>query len=794
VVNFRLADLNVNAANLGALDASNPSFLNPTFLNPTFLNPSFLNPSFLNPTFLNPNFLNPNFLNPNFLNPSFLNPSFLNPTFLNPSFLNPSFLNGAPDPTITSMTWQTEASANTSSSYLFRALSTAEIPEEWLVQLLIYRLYFAPSPQGGGDCGVTPTVHHELITSVLNPTFLNPSFLNLDAKDPNFINAAESSEVANATYALNAGDKALITLQIVTPDGALTVEEAKQMISAIIVPESVNSTAAAAGNTTPAVSLTITTTAVPRVLSGVAYSAAFAAAGGTLPLGWSVQSGTLPAGLTLTPQGQLQGTTTAAGTYPVVIAVADAGTPLQTASRPFIIRVLNTQLLNGEFDGGLAQWTVLRNEATLQQGVVAAPAEFVPPLQGNAYNLRPGSESPGAGLSQIVAVTPGTAYDWSISIAAKETQSPNGNFPLGTFTLSLNGAVVATLAYTTTAGGSQTFTGTYTPEIDEIEFKLVFNRGLSSNTANPQWYADKAVLRGAPSSLAFVQQPSDAPANTSIAPAVQLKVLDASGGALPGVPVTLSLSSNPGDTSLSGTTSAVSDAAGNVSFANLQLGSNAAGYALTAAASSLSTVSNTFNIGSISFEMMTDGTPACNGCNITTQFASRGVVFSFGGAVDPTQTNVTLVNSTGIDPTGPANHSISNPGGPGGGFTGTMRMDFANSPSFVNFRLRGPSSGSPPNQTFSPFIVSAFDPSGQPIPSNQITRFGGFYSPSSACCGQYSEETLTITILNGVGWVTIGTGPRIIVLDNLRLAGGPIGNDEEQPAVVVPPSAKGAQR
>jgi hypothetical protein len=520
--NIRLADLASLDSLKGAIDPLNPNFLNPNFLNPNFLNPNFLNPNFLNPNFLNPNFLNPNFLNPNFLNPNFLNPNFLNqgfenpnflnPNFLNPNFLNPNFLNGAPDPTLTTMTWETEAAANTGSSYLFRALTTQPLPEAWLVQVLIYRLYFAPGPTGNGGpgtdaCGLTPTVHHELISSVLNPTTLNPANLNLDASNPNFLNSAENPEVANTSFALSAGDKALITLQILTPDGALTVEEAREMISAIVIPEAVNSTTAAAGGTTPAIPVTITTATIPRVTRGVAYDTTLTAAGGVAPYTWSLTSGAVPPGLALTAAGQLLGTATAAGSYPVVIKVTDAATPAQTSSRSFTIRVLNPQLLNGDFENGLADWTLLSNDVELQQGVFAATEQFTPPLQGNAYRIRPGDQSPGAGLSQTIVATPGQPYSWSVTVAAREFQNPGEADPLGTFELLLNGTVVATVTYNDADPHSQTFSGTYTPSTDQIEFKMVFNRGSNSFTDHPQWFVDDAFI-GLPALIFVAPDPS----------------------------------------------------------------------------------------------------------------------------------------------------------------------------------------------------------------------------------------------------------------------------------------------
>jgi uncharacterized protein YjdB len=67
--------------------------------------------------------------------------------------------------------------------------------------------------------------------------------------------------------------------------------------------------------------LTITTTALPAATTGVAYSATLTATGGTPPYTWSIASGTLPAGLTLTAAGVISGTPTATGTSSFTVKV-----------------------------------------------------------------------------------------------------------------------------------------------------------------------------------------------------------------------------------------------------------------------------------------------------------------------------------------------------------------------------------------------------------------------------------------------------------------------------------------
>jgi hypothetical protein len=75
---------------------------------------------------------------------------------------------------------------------------------------------------------------------------------------------------------------------------------------------------------TSASSVQITTASLPSGQAQVAYSATLQATGGTAPYTWSVSSGSLPVGLTLTAsRGAISGTPTTAGTSSLTIQVAD---------------------------------------------------------------------------------------------------------------------------------------------------------------------------------------------------------------------------------------------------------------------------------------------------------------------------------------------------------------------------------------------------------------------------------------------------------------------------------------
>jgi len=76
----------------------------------------------------------------------------------------------------------------------------------------------------------------------------------------------------------------------------------------------------------------ITTMTLPDGTVGVPYSVQLEATGGVTPYKWSLSTGGLPAGLTLSPAGLLAGTPTTAEVGLIIVACADSETPPQDAT------------------------------------------------------------------------------------------------------------------------------------------------------------------------------------------------------------------------------------------------------------------------------------------------------------------------------------------------------------------------------------------------------------------------------------------------------------------------------
>lgn len=81
--------------------------------------------------------------------------------------------------------------------------------------------------------------------------------------------------------------------------------------------------------------LAIVDEALPPLDAGVDFHILFHASGGAPPYVWSVASGDLPEGVTLTPEGLLAGRPTKPGAVAFVVKVEDSGRPAHSITKEF---------------------------------------------------------------------------------------------------------------------------------------------------------------------------------------------------------------------------------------------------------------------------------------------------------------------------------------------------------------------------------------------------------------------------------------------------------------------------
>jgi len=166
--------------------------------------------------------------------------------------------------------------------------------------------------------------------------------------------------------------------------------------------------------------LTIAPATLPAGDIGTAYSQTLTTTGGTAPYTYALDSGALPAGLTLSNAGVLSGTPTAAGTFNFVVRSTDStGGTAATATRSYALTI--------------AAATIAIAPATLPGAVVgSAYAQTLTASGGTApyaFAVSAGALPAGLALSSGGALsgTPTTAGSYAFTITATDSFGSSGS-------------------------------------------------------------------------------------------------------------------------------------------------------------------------------------------------------------------------------------------------------------------------------------------------------------------------------------------------------------------------------
>lgn len=143
---------------------------------------------------------------------------------------------------------------------------------------------------------------------------------------------------------------------------------------------------------------------------------AFKATGGILPYSWSTPQNSMPPGLSVNPQnGEILGTPSLAGSYPIVVTLADSGTPQVTTPGSYTI-VINNPLP-----------PVIKTTPAPPAGAINLPYSFTftasstaPPL---TWRVSAGTLPPGLALSPagVLSGTPTMIGTSSITLIAEDS-------------------------------------------------------------------------------------------------------------------------------------------------------------------------------------------------------------------------------------------------------------------------------------------------------------------------------------------------------------------------------------
>lgn len=176
--------------------------------------------------------------------------------------------------------------------------------------------------------------------------------------------------------------------------------------------------------------ITLSPPTLPPGTVGVAYSQTITASGGTAPYSFGVTSGTLPAGLTLTPAGVLSGTPTAAGTATVTIRGTDANGCFAS--------IVYTIVIAAPPPPPPVCPAITVAPATLPNGAIGSPySQTLTGSGGTApytFGITSGTLPAGLTLTAagVIAGTPTTAGTTTVTIRATDA---NGCFVERTYTI-----------------------------------------------------------------------------------------------------------------------------------------------------------------------------------------------------------------------------------------------------------------------------------------------------------------------------------------------------------------------
>lgn len=210
--------------------------------------------------------------------------------------------------------------------------------------------------------------------------------------------------------------------------------------------------------TVGASTLAITTTSVPGGQVNTSYSAFLVASGGTTPYSWSISSGSLPAGLSLSSAGQISGTPTAAGTSSFTVKVTDSSSPAQTSTKSFSITISNASVTP-------VQVTTTSLPDAQQGAVYSTSLTASGGTTPYAWSITSGSLPSGLSLnasSGQISGTPTAEGMFPVTVQVKDSSSPaqTATEPLS---LTVNGSSSGNCPTGQPCGATATYCDNYTP-------------------------------------------------------------------------------------------------------------------------------------------------------------------------------------------------------------------------------------------------------------------------------------------------------------------------------------------
>ncbi len=291
-------------------------------------------------------------------------------------------------------------------------------------------------------------------------------------------------------------------------------------------------------------------------------------------------------------------TNTAAGSAvspAVTVAVEDANGNVETGDNSTQVSLaIGTNPGSGTLSGGtavsasagVATFSALSiNKTGTGYTLTASSTPARTAATSSAFNITPGVATKLVFLQNPTNTTSGSTVTPAVTVAVEDA---NGNVETGDNATQVSLAVGTNPAGGTLTGGSavNVSAGVATFSTLSIDKAGVGYTLLASSTPSHTQATSSAftISPSAPTHLAFVQQPTNAQAGSSISPAVTVAIEDANGNVETGdnaTKISLVIGTNPGSGTLSGG-SAVTVAAGIATFPNVSIDLIGSGYTLVA--------------------------------------------------------------------------------------------------------------------------------------------------------------------------------------------------------------------
>lgn len=402
--------------------------------------------------------------------------------------------------------------------------------------------------------------------------------------------------------------------------------------------------------------LSVTTKGLPRGLVGTPYFQTLSAVGGAGQYTWSISSGSVPAGLSLSSAGAINGTPTSVGASSFVVKVTDAVG--STATQPITITIVGTlaftpQTLSAGLVGisfsfpliassGTTPYTFLLMSGTLPAGITLAPNGQVsgtPSVVGaSSFQVRVTDSSvPPQTATQaftlvvvpVLAITTATLPNGTVAAPYSATISTTGGSGTVSFAVSA-GALPAGLTLSTSGvlSGTPTAGGTFSFTV------VATDQTFPPQLASQAYTVTMAGNTSAPANVSFLVQPQNAIASQPMENPIQVQVLDASFAAVPGALVTLGFNGSPAcsNATINGVSSqtAITDSSGVATFSgptNITIDRGHTNYTLAATAGTVNAVSTPFNVEGF----CSTATPSSTRYGATATLLQSGKVLLAGG-------------------------------------------------------------------------------------------------------------------------------------------------------------------